>query len=288
MADGPLDGLKRAFLWHWHLLVLGAGAALALLSGHPDVALPIMAAAEIAYLGFLGTNRRFLKVLEGGAALRRQQDAAAAAQRQLDDLLGFLAPDDAHRFDRLRRRCAEFDRLRRHLDATAGKPVVSHLRTDSLERMLWLFLRLLHHKSGIDRFLASTDIDELRNQLTTADEQLAAAESTGRAERLVRSLAEMREAIRQRIANHDAAIESRDLLAAELDKTEQLIEHINEIGMTHGAPDDLGIQIDSIADSMASSERALGDLRSDLLTDTGAPPPILAAAIRPPPLPLAE
>ena len=58
------DMLKRAFKWHWNLLGLGAGVALALLSGRPDVVLPIVAAGELAYLGFLGMNDRFQRVLK--------------------------------------------------------------------------------------------------------------------------------------------------------------------------------------------------------------------------------
>jgi hypothetical protein len=207
------------------------------------------------------------------------------SQRKLAELLSFLSPEDAARFTRLRQHCVEFGNLRRHLYASGGKPVASELRTGSLEKMLWLFLRLLHHKSGIDRFLAQTDDQHLRDQLAEAERQLAAARDANRSERLVRSLAEKRDAIGERLKNHAAAIESRDLLVAELDKTEQRIEHINEIGMTSRAPDDLGIQIDSIAESMASSERALGDLRTDLLIDEDAPPSILDA---PPPLPQNE
>ncbi len=291
MADSFLAGLKRAFKWHWHLLALGAGTAIALLSGHPDIALPLLAAGELAYLGFLGSNRRFLNVLRGDALARERQAAELAARTKLQQTLSFLAPPDADRFRRLRQRCVEFDQLRQHLEPSTGRPVVSELRGESLEKMLWLFLRLLHHKSGIDRFLAQTDEAALRSQFAAAEQELAAATDAKRPERLVHSLAEKRDAIRSRLENHAAAVESRDLLVAELDKTEQRIEHINEVGMTSRAPDDLGIQIDSIAESMASSERALGDLRSTLLLEDEAPPPLLSGSLlgdSPPPLPLSE
>lgn len=291
MSEPFLAGLKRAFKWHWHLLALGAGAAVAFLSGHPDIALPIVAAGELAYLGFLGTNRRFLNVLRGDQLARERQAAELASRQKLQQTLAFLAPADAERFRRLRQRCVEFDQLRQQLESSTNRPVVSELRGESLEKMLWLFLRLLHHKSGIDRFLAQTDPNTLRSQLAAAEQELAAATSAKRPERLVQSLTEKRDAIRSRLDNHAAAVESRDLLVAELDKTEQRIEHINEVGMTSRAPDDLGIQIDSIAESMASSERALGDLRSNLLIEDDAPPPLLSGALlttAPPPLPASE
>ncbi len=56
--EGLAVSLKRAFTWHWHLLGLGAGATVAVLSGAPLLFLPFIAAAELGYLGFLGLNPR--------------------------------------------------------------------------------------------------------------------------------------------------------------------------------------------------------------------------------------
>jgi len=51
--------LKSAFLNRWNLLALCGGVGFALVSGVPDIALPIVLAAEAAYLGLLGTHSRF-------------------------------------------------------------------------------------------------------------------------------------------------------------------------------------------------------------------------------------
>jgi phage shock protein A len=292
MAESFGTKLKRAFLWHWHLLALGAGVTLALLSGKPDLALPVVAAGELAYLGFLGANQRFQNVLRGKELLDQQENANRASQAKLRELLDFLAPEDAERFARLRTRCVEFSKLRDRLSATRGAPPASGLRNTSLEKMLWLFLRLLHHKSGLDQFRDSTDEDLLKEQLESAETEIAQAKSGKRSERLIHSLEEKRDAIRERLANYRAAEDSRDLLLAELGKTEQKIEHINEVGMMNRASDDLSAQIDGIAESMASSERALGDLRSGLVFDEEQTPALLTGESTttsgPPPIPLSE
>lgn len=288
MAEGFLSGLKRAFKWHWHLLALGAGAALALLSGRPDVLLPIVGALELGYLGFLGTNQRFLNVLRGKSLAKDRAQAEEESQRKLLDLLKFLAPEDRKRFERLRDRCVDFGQLRDRLAEGSDTSIVTQLRVDSLQKMLWLFLRLLHHKAGIDHFLDNTDEDQLRNQLDSAAADLAKAREDKRSDRLVDSLSEQHAAIQQRLQNYSAALDSRDLLLAELGKTEQKIEHMNEVGMTTRAKTDLSTQIDSIAESMASSERALGDLRSDLFIDDEKTPELLSSspiAAAPPPIP---
>ena len=291
MAESFGTKLKRAFLWHWHLLALGAGVTVALLSGKPDLALPMVAAGELAYLGFLGANQRFQNVLRGKELLDEQKNAGRAAQEKLRELLDFLSPADAERFARLRARCVEFSKLRDRLNATRDTPPVSGLRNTSLEKMLWLFLRLLHHKSGLDQFRDSTDEDLLKRQLEAAEAEIAQAQEAQRSERLIHSLEEKRDAIRERLTNYRAAEDSRDLLLAELDKTEQKIEHINEVGMMNRASDDLSAQIDGIAESMASSERALGDLRSGLVFDEEETPSLLSdgsTTIGPPPIPLSE
>jgi hypothetical protein len=288
MAESFLGGLKRAFKWHWHLLALGAGAAIALLSGRPDIVLPMVAALELGYLGFLGTNQRFLNVLRGRSIAKERAEAEDESHRKLLDLLQFLSTDDRQRFDRLRDRCVEFDRLRDRLAEGRDNSVVTQLRTDSLQKMLWLFLRLLHHKSAIDHFLDNTDEDRLRKKLESAAADLAKAREDKRSERLVDSLTEQHAAIQERLANYSAAIDSRDLLLAELGKTEQKIEHMNEVGMTSRASDDLSSHIDGIAESMASSERALGDLRSDIFLDDEETPELLGSAslpASPPPIP---
>jgi len=288
MAEGFLSNLKRAFKWHWHLLALGVGAAIALLSGRPDIVLPIVGALELGYLGFLGTNQRFLNVLRGRSLAKERARAEDESHRKLLGLLEFLSADDRQRFDRLRDRCVEFDQLRDRLAEGKDNSIVTQLRTDSLQKMLWLFLRLLHHKSAIDHFLDKTDEDRLHKQLESAAADLAKAREDKRSERLVDSLTEQHAAIQERLQNYSGAVDSRDLLLAELGKTEQKIEHMNEVGMTSRAKTNLSSQIDGIAESMASSERALGDLRSDIFLDDEKTPELLSSsplAVAPPPIP---
>jgi hypothetical protein len=86
-------------------------------------------------------------------------------------------------------------------------------------------------------------------------------------------------------------VESRELVKSELDKTEQRIAHISEVGMTSRVPSDLGIQIDGIAESMASSEATLGDLTSGFDFDEDDVPSFVSVeseTMIPPPLPQSQ
>lgn len=249
-------------MWHWNLLAVGAGVAFAFMSGQPGVVLPALAAGELAYLGFIGTNPRFQKVLRGKEMLEdaAQQKAArsAAAQRKLRTTLDALPRAEATRFENLRARCIKMTKLRRQLGhGDAGE---SQFRSESLEKLLWLFLGVQSQRAAIDSFLATTDRAALTTDLDTARADVEAALVGNRGEQLLRSLKERVETIESRIENYDQAQDNRDLLTAELDKTEQKIAHICELGMTNKSPADLGTQIDSIAESVTLSQQALSGI----------------------------
>ncbi len=289
MADSLIKKLSRAFKWHWNLLGFGAAVVVGILSGRPDIVLPAALAAELGYLGFIGVNERFQNVLRGKALLEEKE--VANSTRKLRDMIGFLSPHDRERFDTLRDRCVQFKDLRDRMRTGSGIQVLSELRTGSLDKMLWLFLKLLHHKTGLDRFLDTTDEDVLARQSEEAHAGLEEARNQQRGERLLRSLREKAAAIDERLANYRAAEETRELVNTELDKTEQRIAHISEVGMTGRAPSDLGIQIDSIAESMANSEATLGDLTTGLDFEDDEMPSLVSEEVEsliPPPLPQSQ
>ena len=78
--------LKEAFAVRWNLLVFGGAAAAAVLSGHADIALPLVAAAEITYLAGLTSLPRFQAAI----------DARAHAEQR--GLPGPAAPQSTPRF----------------------------------------------------------------------------------------------------------------------------------------------------------------------------------------------
>jgi hypothetical protein len=69
-----LKYIKKAFLYHWNLLGVATGAAVAFISGYPDVVLPVIAALELIYLAGLSSNPRF-------------QDAVIAAERKNEETI---------------------------------------------------------------------------------------------------------------------------------------------------------------------------------------------------------
>lgn len=282
-ADGLASALKRSFTWHWHLLGLGAGVGIAVLSGAPLVVLPFLAAAELGYLGFIGLNPRFQKVLKGQK--KQPPPLPVDPNHRYRQLMAFLNPADAERFNTLRERCSELLALRRSMAAKEDVAGVGDFRGESLDRMLWLFLKLLHQRSGLERFLAATHLDQIEAELKSASEQLATAQARDAAaslpeSRLVTSIRERVATIQERIDNHRKASESLELVTAEIDKTEQQITHLCEVGMTMGDSAGLSVQIDSISESLQSSEKIFSQASFSQIYDDEPAPPLLSGPQR--------
>jgi hypothetical protein len=273
--------LKRAFTWRWHLLGLAAGVAFSVLSGVPALCLPFLAAAELGYMGLLGMNPRFQAVLKG-RKLQAQNPPPLDAARRLQQLMSFLSPADEKRYSLLHQRCSELLDLRRRMDAKEGESGVDDFRGESLDRMLWLFLKLLRQRSGLERFLGGTKRSAIEAELKMAEEQLSTAQArdqqAGLPEgRLAASVRERITTIRERLENHQKAGENLELVAAEIDKTEQQITHLCEVGMTMRDSSDLSAQIDGISSSLQSSEQAFAHAAVSQIFDDDTPPPLLSS-----------
>jgi hypothetical protein len=275
-SEGLAAALKRSFTWRWHLLGLGAAAGAAVLSGAPLLWFPFIAAAELGYLGFLGLNPRFQNLLKGKT--KSPPPLPVDPKQRYQQLMAFLNQEDARRFNTLRQRCADLVKLRHDMAAKEGSSGVDHLRGESLDRMLWLFLKLLHQRSGLEKFLGATRREQIEAELLSAEEQLATAQdrdqTSGLPEsRLSASIRERIVTIRERLENHRKAGENLELVTAEIDKTEQQITHLCEVGMTMSDSAGLSTQIDSISESLQSSEKIFSETSfSEFYDDEPAPP----------------
>jgi hypothetical protein len=275
-SEGLGAALKRSFTWRWHLLGLGAAAGAAVLSGAPLLWFPFIAAAELGYLGFLGLNPRFQNILKGQTKI--PPPLPVDPNQRYQQLMAFLNQEDARRFNTLRQRCAELVKLRHDMATKEGGSSVDNLRGESLDRMLWLFLKLLHQRSGLEKFLGATRREQIENELRSAEEQLATAQNRDQTSglpesRLSASIRERIVTIRERLENHRKAGENLELVTAEIDKTEQQITHLCEVGMTMSDSAGLSTQIDSISESLQSSEKIFSETSfSEFYDDEPAPP----------------
>ena len=289
MSDPQNAGLGRyvaeAFLFRWNLLLLFGGSVAAMLTPYSDVMLPLVGACELTYLAGLTSLPRFRAAID--AKVYGEQKGPMAVQApvpvaSLGTMLAGLAPDSRGRFERLHARCREMRGIAAGIrGATGDQSSSDSLSTPGLDRLLWLFLRLLVSKTALDRFLKSTNEQEMTTKVADLQKSLEAAQK-GTDDRVTKSLQDSLAMGELRLDNFNRAKKNAEFVSLELDRIEGKIQALAEMAVNRQDPDFLSSQADSAAESMRQTEKAVSELQH--LTGLGEqleePPPILEADLR--------
>jgi len=281
------DYLKEAFLFRWNLLFFFGGAAAAVLTPVAGVLLPLVAAGELTYLTGLVSIPRFRAAVDAKVHAAAKGAAAPAPPSQppvsLVTMLTGLPSEARTRFQRLHARCLELRSIAAGVRGAAGDQGGSaeDIRTPGLDRLLWLFLRLLLSKTALDRFLQSMNEHEITARLADLRKNLETARKGGD-ERIVRSLQDSVASGELRLDNYARAKKNAEFVSVELDRIEGKIQALAEMAVNRQDPDFLSSQVDSAADSMRQTEKAVSELQH--LTGLGEqleePPAILETDLR--------
>jgi hypothetical protein len=281
------DYLKEAFLFRWNLLLFLGSTAAAALTPFPSVLLPLVGAGELAFLAGLLSMPRFRAAIDAKMHAGRtgggETVAAAPSTASLTTMLGGLPADARGRFQQLHGRCLERRGIAAGVRGAAGDAGggAEEIRTPGLDRLLWLFLRLLSSKAALDRFLQTMNEQEISARLADVRKSLAAAQAGGD-ERVVKSLQDSVAMGELRLDNYLRAKKNAEFVTLELDRIEGKIQALAEMAVNRQDPDFLSSQVDSAADSMRQTEKAVSELQhltglADQLQD---PPAILETDLR--------
>jgi hypothetical protein len=289
--------LKEAFLFRWNLLLLGGAGAAAVLSGHADIALPLIAAAELTYLAGLTTLPRFQSAIDARARAEDRgvtqaepaRDAVSARERIID-VLKSLSEDRRARFLRLRARCVEMTRIANAVrgETTDASGASAELRQPALDRLLWVFLKLLMSEQAIARFLQAADEGQIVRKIDDVNERIkkreaAVPEADREADRILRSLQDSLATAQLRMENIIKAKHNAEFVAAELDRLENKIQAVTEMAVSHSDPDEMSSRIDAIAEGISQTEETIRELQNITgMTAAEEAPAILGADIAQP------
>jgi len=280
------DYLREAFFFRWNLLFFLGGTAAAALTPFAPVLLPLVGASELAYLAGLISVPRFRAAIDAKLHAGRQgvsPDTPAVPAVSLVTMLSGLPGEARNRFERLHARCLEMRGIAAGVRGAAGNQAnaAEEIRTPGLDRLLWLFLRLLLSKTALDRFLKTMDGQEITGRLEELRKNLATAQASGD-ERVVRSLQDSIAMGELRLDNFGKAKKNAEFVAVELDRIEGKIQALAEMAVNRQDPDFLSSQVDSAAESMRQTEKAVSELQH--LTGLGEqleePPAILESDLR--------
>src|SRR5580765_4522728 len=284
---GMPDYLKEAFFFRWNLLFFLGAAAAAALTPLAPVLLPLVAAGEVTYLTGLVSVPRFRAAIDAKVHASRSALADEAAPQppavSLVTMLAGLPAGARTRFEQLHARCREMRGLAAGVRGAAGDAGSSaeDIRTPGLDRLLWLFIRLLLSKTALDRFLQTTNEAEVAARLAEMKKNLAAAEAA-KDERAIRSLQDSVASAELRIDNLGRAKKNAEFVSLELDRIEGKIQALAEIAVNRQDPDFISTQADSAAESMQQTEKAVTELQhlTGMAESLEQPPSILDTDLR--------
>jgi len=259
--------LSTAFRNRWNLLALFGASGFALLSGQPDVFLPIVLAGELLYVGMLGSHPKFQNYVDAQAAKSEREQNSVESDATLNRILRTLPDRQLQRFSALRARCLELRQIALEIKQGDGgglAATVDDAQLQGLDRLLWIYLRLLYTQFSLERFLERTNGREIEDDIKHLEEQLQRFEGQSPTDQVLKAKSTLEDNLqtcRDRLDNFQKARGNYELLELEIDRLENKIRSLSEMAVNRHEPDFISGQVDEVASSMKAAEKTMSDLQ---------------------------
>ncbi len=259
--------LKSAFANRWNVLALFGGLGLVAITGSVDVVLPLVAAAEIAYLGLLGTHPKFQSYVDAQLAAKERKNKGQTSQQALKQIMQLLPPQSLNRFEKLRSQCLELRQIAADIahsrTAEVGAPLDS-LQLAGLDKLLWIFLRLLFTEHSLGKFLERTNPRIIQQEINGYDQRikkLDVNDASAHTQKIRHTLEDSLKTCQDRLANYEKAKANHELVQLEIDRLENKIKSLAELSVNRQEPDFISGQVDQVTGSMLETEKTMNELQ---------------------------
>jgi chemotaxis protein histidine kinase CheA len=279
--------LQAAFTHHWNLLAFVGGMGFAVLSGHPDVLVPLVLAGETAYLGFLGTHPKFQRHIDAQEAKSKRSNQSETSKVRLERLLASLPESSRDRYQVLLRRCQQLRQIAADLkraDVAGVGESLDSMQTAGLDRLMWIFLRLLFTEYSLMRFLRQTSRDSIEQEAERVQARLASLnpqDQSPHAAKVRHTLEDSLATARARLENYDRAKSNHEYVQLEIARLENKIQSLVELAVNRQEPDYISSQVDQVAHSMLDTEKTMNELKyvTGLELHDDVAPPIMQSEL---------
>ena len=265
--------VRSAFQIRWNLLALFGGIGVSILSGRPDIALPLVAAAEVGFLTMLASHPKFQRAMDAQDASVERSKNSQSANVVLRQILKQLPAPFLTRYERLRTSCQDLRQIANDLQQSgtleSGQPLES-FQIAGLDRLIWIFLRLMFTQFTLGKFLERTKRDRIVNDIELAQTRLGEIPPTDEsphAQKMRRTLQDNVQTCQERLANFDKAQANYEFVGHEINRLENKIKSLAELGVNRQEPDYISSQVDTVARSLLDTEKTMNEL--DFATGLG-------------------
>ncbi|HYF51446.1 MAG TPA: hypothetical protein VEJ63_18680 [Planctomycetota bacterium] len=252
------DYVKAAFRNRWNLLLLGAGGAFAFLSPWPDAVLAGLAGLELGLITYVATLPRFQRAIDSTSGAAHDPNQAQRFQQ----LYNGLDAASRARFDQLRSRCEVIRDPGSAVHDNGDFHRLSSMQVESVNRLLWVYLKLLHSKLQIHRFLERSSEQTLSNDINSAKERLEKLPDSGDelTEKKRRSLEDTLKTAKARFDNYKRAKSNYEYIELELERIGSKVTALSEMAVNRMDPSLLTNEVDHAAESVHAAEQTISEL----------------------------
>lgn len=281
-SDRMVKYIRKAFYFHWNLLALATGIAVGIISGRPDVVFPALLALEVLYLAFLSSNKRFQDAVD--AELRKMEEGVQlSSEQKLERILATLNNQDRRRYHRLKDLCLELRRIADKVKSgtEAELAVRSNVQVNNINRLLWMYLKLLYFKNALESFFAAISEDDIKARIHRTKKRLEAmgpeSQDTEKEALRRKSLLDTLGTSLRRLENYKISMDNYDFIGLELERLHSKIASLAEMGINRQDPNLINSEIDVVTSSIEQTEKAMSELDflDGLSTQDEDPPALL-------------
>src|SRR5262249_28281522 len=184
----------------------------------------------------------------------------------VERLMRALPPAQLRRFQALKERCLSVRQIAAQLREPDGETALrslDELQLSDLDRLLWIYLRTLYTQHMLERFFASTSVEQIQKENRRLEERIARLEKqpdSPNQARIKQSLQANLETGRSRLSNLEKAKENYELLQVEVENLETKIQSITELAINRSDAEAITGQVEQITQGLVRTEQTINDL----------------------------
>ncbi len=217
-------------------------------------------------------------LLAGGMAWRLYRDISAQSKKSGDseisrkkaqEMLASLSNGDRQNFGQLRDICSQLQSIATGVRGDAASSYISKIsetHVAGINRLLWIYLKLLYSKKEIDNFFQTIDVGSIEGYIRQTEERLAmlgneSEDDLARSKRR-RSLTDVLKTSMQRLKNYQMVKENHEFISIELERLYLKITSALEMGIHQQSTDDITGEIDAVSTSVVYAEQTIQELEA--------------------------
>ena len=214
----------------------------------------------------LGTHSKFQRAVDAQDAAVDRHNNSQTANVVLRQIMKQLPSPFLSRYEKLRSKCQELRKIADDLQQsgtleTGQTPGTSP--SAGLDRLMWIYLRLMFTQFSLGRFIEQTSRDRIASDIEQAQKRLgeiAATDDSPHAQKMRRTLQDNVQTCEERLANFERAQANFEFVGHEINRLENKIQSLAELGVNRQDPDFMTSQVDSVASTLLDTERTMNEL----------------------------